>query len=272
MLEKLKSRFAFLFQFPPATFAIAVACVLVFIVQVLAQRIEFPPEYSLSKILTYSFGFYWPLLTYGAFWQPITYAFLHGSFWHLALNLFTLLFFGASVERILGTRKFTALFFIASAIGGFAWAFFDMLEPEFWAAIQTFGGRLLENSASMTQGAVRSLHEHIGEFCLQQAQHWGEAQIPGISHNVCIGASAGVFGLVGAFAGLFPKEKLVLFLFYVIPLKLQARHVAILLMVISLVSIIIDNGHVAHMAHIFGGLAGYFYARLIRRRYIVAAD
>lgn len=269
MLGKLKSRLASLLRFSPATSAIACACISVFAIQTLARRIGFPPGYSLSKTLDYTFGFYWPLLVSGAFWQPVTFAFLHGSYWHLALNLFTLLFFGASVERILGTRRFTLLFFIASAIGGFAWAFFDMLEPEFWAAVQTFGGRLLDESSSAAGGTARGLYGHFGLFCLRQAQRWGEAQLAGTTYNVCIGASAGVFGLLGAFAGLFPKEKLVILLFFV-PLKLQARHVAVLLMAVSLVSVIIDNGHVAHMAHISGGLAGYLYALLIRRRWAPA--
>lgn len=266
MLGQLKERLSPLFRFPKATSAIAAICIFVFVIQTLALRIEFPPQCLLSQVFAYSFGFYWPLLVSGAFWQPVTYAFLHGSFWHLALNLFTLLFFGSAVEKILGSRRYTFLFLISSVIGGFAWAFFDMFEPVLWGYIQLKGCQLATMASQMDGGWWQVFIQHAGSTCLHLAQRWGESQIAGVTYNVCVGASAGVFGLVGAFAGLFPRERLVVLLFYVIPLKLQARYMALLLMVISLVSMIADNGHVAHVAHLFGGLGGYAYACVLRRR------
>ncbi len=46
-------------------------------------------------------------------WQLVTYAFLHGSFMHIALNMLALLIFGPDVERMLGTRHFLVLYFAA---------------------------------------------------------------------------------------------------------------------------------------------------------------
>ncbi|HSB58772.1 MAG TPA: rhomboid family intramembrane serine protease [Methyloceanibacter sp.] len=46
-------------------------------------------------------------------WQLVTYAFLHGSFMHIALNMLALLIFGPEVERTLGTRHFLVLYFAA---------------------------------------------------------------------------------------------------------------------------------------------------------------
>src|SRR5262249_19739917 len=46
-------------------------------------------------------------------WQLVTYAFLHGSFTHIALNMLALLIFGPEVERPLGTRHFLVLCFPA---------------------------------------------------------------------------------------------------------------------------------------------------------------
>lgn len=267
MLERLTNRLAPLRRLPPATKTIASLCICVFLIQVLAGRIAFPPGYSFSRILTYGFGFYWPLIAAGAYWQPVTYAFLHGSFVHLALNLFTLVFFGAAVERILGTRRYWMLFLATSVIGGLGWALFDTLEPVFWTKIQVAGYQLSAAASSMAEGWWRTFHVRLSVLFLRLAQRWGEAQVAGVTHNVCVGASAGVFGLVGAFAGLFPRERLMLLLFYVIPVKMQARHLALLLMVVSLFAIIVDNGHVAHVAHIFGGLGGYLYALVLRRRY-----
>ena len=46
-------------------------------------------------------------------WQLVTYAFLHGSFSHIALNMLALLIFGPEVERTLGTKHYLLLYFAA---------------------------------------------------------------------------------------------------------------------------------------------------------------
>ena len=39
-------------------------------------------------------------------WQLISYAFLHGGFWHLFANMFALYMFGPDIERLLGPGRF----------------------------------------------------------------------------------------------------------------------------------------------------------------------
>ncbi len=48
-----------------------------------------------------------------AFWQLVTYAFLHGSLLHLAFNMLALYMFGAQLEDLLGARRFLSLYFIS---------------------------------------------------------------------------------------------------------------------------------------------------------------
>ena len=43
-------------------------------------------------------------------WQLVTYAFLHASFGHIFLNMFALHIFGRDVERVLGSRRYLALY------------------------------------------------------------------------------------------------------------------------------------------------------------------
>ena len=50
-------------------------------------------------------------------WTPLTYAFLHGSIWHIAFNMFALWQFGPKVERMFGTARFVR-FYAACALGG----------------------------------------------------------------------------------------------------------------------------------------------------------
>ena len=227
------------FRGAPAVATIAVICLAVFAAQRIAMRIPLEEELSLGSIFPYAFGVYFPFLAKGAFWQPVTYIFLHGSFFHIFFNLFTLLFFGASVERLVGTRRFWGLFFVSGILGGLGWMVCDYFEPSFWMWVQTL--------------------PH--DLCRRLAQRWGESQVAGVRFNVCIGASGSVCGLIGAFAALFPEARLTILLLYVIPVRMKAWTFAVLLAVFSLVSAVLSTGHIAHTAHLIGGLAGYLWAK-----------
>jgi membrane associated rhomboid family serine protease len=51
-------------------------------------------------------------------WQPFTYMFLHGSFWHVALNMFVLWMFGSELEREWGGSAFLRYYFITGIGAG----------------------------------------------------------------------------------------------------------------------------------------------------------
>jgi membrane associated rhomboid family serine protease len=53
-----------------------------------------------------------------AVWQPITYLFLHGSFFHILFNMLTLWMFGVELERMWGTTYFTKYYFAAGIGAG----------------------------------------------------------------------------------------------------------------------------------------------------------
>jgi membrane associated rhomboid family serine protease len=84
----------------------------------------------------------------------------------------------------------------------------------------------------------------------------------------CVGASGAIFGIIGAFAALRPNQMLTLLVFFVIPITLSARVLAIILGFISLFYTINMDGNVAHVAHLAGGLAGYFYARKLTTEFM----
>ncbi len=57
----------------------------------------------------------------GFAWQIVTYMFLHGSGWHILLNMLILYMLGTEVERSLGTRNFLAVYFVSGILGGLGW-------------------------------------------------------------------------------------------------------------------------------------------------------
>jgi membrane associated rhomboid family serine protease len=46
-------------------------------------------------------------------WQLVTYSFLHGNIPHIFFNMFALYMFGADVERLFGSRFFSAYYFVS---------------------------------------------------------------------------------------------------------------------------------------------------------------
>ncbi|MET1124349.1 MAG: rhomboid family intramembrane serine protease [Archaeoglobaceae archaeon] len=50
-------------------------------------------------------------------WQIVTSIFLHVDFWHFFINMFVLLFFGGELERRLGSRRYSEVFFASGIVG-----------------------------------------------------------------------------------------------------------------------------------------------------------
>ncbi len=51
-------------------------------------------------------------------WQPFTYMFLHGGFWHIAMNMLMLWMFGSELEGIWGRKEFLRFFIVTGAGAG----------------------------------------------------------------------------------------------------------------------------------------------------------
>jgi len=91
---------------PPATRALLLANVGVFLLQMLA-----------GPLLLQWFAL-WPPGTLFEPWQLLTYAFLHNGFMHILVNMFALFMFGTPIERYLGVRRFTLFYFVCVLTAG----------------------------------------------------------------------------------------------------------------------------------------------------------
>ncbi|MFC1619136.1 rhomboid family intramembrane serine protease [Candidatus Neomarinimicrobiota bacterium] len=59
-------------------------------------------------------------------WQPFTYMFLHGGFWHFALNMFVLWMFGSELEREWGSTAFLRYYFVTGVGAGLVTMLFSI--------------------------------------------------------------------------------------------------------------------------------------------------
>jgi membrane associated rhomboid family serine protease len=85
---------------PPVTKALMLICTVVFCLdQLLGAYFPLGLWFALWPAQS---GNFWP-------WQVVSYAFLHGSFAHLLLNMLGLWMFGADVERLWGQQRYIHL-------------------------------------------------------------------------------------------------------------------------------------------------------------------
>ena len=110
--------------FPPVIKKLLIINGIVFFIQMLFNTIMFggiPGEYYLNKFFALI-----PLsgLDFGTIsfdflpWQLITYQFMHGDFWHIAVNMFILWMFGMEIENYWGSNKFLFFYLMAGITGG----------------------------------------------------------------------------------------------------------------------------------------------------------
>ena len=59
-----------------------------------------------------TFAVFYPQSPFFRWWQPVTYMFIHGGFWHLFVNMWGLLMFGSALERAIGPKKYLLFFFV----------------------------------------------------------------------------------------------------------------------------------------------------------------
>ncbi|MBQ9195588.1 MAG: rhomboid family intramembrane serine protease [Bacteroidales bacterium] len=176
---------------------------------------------------TFSMAF--PLSTEFRWWQPVTHMFMHDGFMHIFFNMYSLVMFGMVVERVLGTQKFIWFYLIT----GFGAVLLHM-GVEFWQAQQ-----LVAHNPGVP---AQVIYNHM----------------PGV-----LGASGAVYGVLVAFAMLYPEARLTLIF---PPVTLDAKWWVIIFIGIELVTGITGTQMgVAHFAHLGGALFGWLLIRYWRK-------
>jgi membrane associated rhomboid family serine protease len=135
-------------------------------------------------------------------------------------------------------------------------------------AIYTFGLALESDLGAKRYAALMLASGVIGGVVQSAAGVLSPSHFGG---NV-VGASACAFGLVAAFAALYPTRELTMLVFFVIPVTLAARMLLIISAVLAVLAIgltlITSTGNVAHAAHLGGMAMGWLFVRMDWRRFM----
>jgi len=95
-----------------------------------------------------------------------------------------------------------------------------------------------------------------GVFQVLTASVW-----PSVFDGPVVGASACAFGLVAAFATIFPERELTMLIFFVIPLRMRAKTLLLISLVVALLGIFFPWDNVANAAHLGGMAMGWFFVK-----------
>ncbi len=79
-----------------------------------------------------------------------------------------------------------------------------------------------------------------------------------------LGASAGVLACVIAFATLFPDREITFLVFFVLPVTIKAKYMALIAVALNVVPLLSrSDSNVAYLAHLGGAAFGYFFIKYL---------
>ena len=191
-------------------------------------------------------------------WQLISHMFMHGSFSHILFNMFALWMFGSAVESTIGKRKFLNLYILAG-VGGFV--LFNLVNyievSQLQNVVQDQGVALKEvyNASKLNLN-----REFVNEPSMAVVNNQNAIALVKDYITPMVGASGAIYGLLLAFAVLFPDAKLALLFF---PIGIKAKYFIPIMIFVELFLGVKDYdwNNVAHFAHLGGAIIGYFYIR-----------
>ncbi len=154
--------------------------------------------------------------------QLLTYMFIHDhrEFFHVFFNMFTLFFFGASIEYNLGSRRFL-LYYLACGVGA------GLIQEAVWALT-------LPPQAYIFEAYING-RAWLGAYT--------------------VGASGAIYGVLLAFAMLYPNRP-IYFIFLPVPIK--AKWMVLIWGGLELVlGMSSASDGIAHFAHLGGMIFGF---------------
>ena len=177
------------------------------------------------------------------FWQPITYMFMHGSFWHLFFNMFALWMFGATLENSWGNKRFLIYYMVCGIGAGLV-------------QLLVIGLKISALTKNISPDAVQMIYENGAQILVEGKNYIGNfGALNAALNTATVGASGSVFGLLLAFGMMYPNS--VIYIYFLLPVK--AKWFVVFYGAIELFyGVTGTQDGIAHFAHLGGMLFGFF--------------
>lgn len=204
------------------------------------------------------FSLYFPENPNFRFWQPLTSMFMHApmpNIMHIAFNMFALVSFGSALEHFWGPKKF--LFFYISCGLGAALLHLGFSYYEYNSALAALQEAKIPSDVINMIAKEGKYNQTITDLVPLSTLE----QLFFSFNTPSVGASGAIYGLLTAFAFMFPKAELALLF---IPVPIKAKYFVPGLIFLDLFlgfkgSSIFGSGGtgIAHFAHVGGAITGF---------------
>jgi len=154
-------------------------------------------------------------------WRFVTFQFLHANLIHILFNMISLYVFGPMVEQHLGSRRYLAFYLLCGCAGAALYLLLNL------------GGVVLYKTTGMVAPLL----------------------LVNNTHMPLVGASAGIFGVLFAAAYLRPNQIITLLLFFILPISMRIKTLAIALLVIAIFVLVTGGDNAGGQAGHIGGAA-----------------
>ena len=211
--------------------------------------IFFVASISLGDLVYDLFALHYPYNPKFKIWQPLTHMFMHGDIGHIFFNMLGLYMFGTPIEQMWGRKKFI-FFYLSTGIGAAA---FQLLL--YYFQVNQVSNILLAEGLT---GSQISTFFQTSDLSYSMVERIGrEKLLSGLStfNSVMVGASGALYGILVAFAFLFPNARLML-LFPPIPVKAKILVPILILSDLFFGFTSYSIGPIAHFAHVGGAVTG----------------
>lgn len=185
--------------------------------------------------------------------QLFTYMFVHGGLMHILFNMLTLFMFGITLEYVMGSRRFL-IFYIVCGVGA------ALIQEAVWAV--TLPDMVVDGLArlnSMTPDEIRALMARDPSIMADNLNFFST-----------VGASGAIYGVLLAFAMLFPNRPLY---FMFLPVPVKAKWMVLIWGGMEiLLGISAASDGVAHFAHLGGMIFGFMLIAYWKKKGTIHGD
>lgn len=212
----------------------------------------FGATFAIGPIVQEQMALYFPKNENFAVWQFVTHMFMHGSFMHILFNMYGLWAFGSPLEQMWGRNKFLFFYFSAGIGAGLIYTGVNYFQFQLvYQELINLGLTAVDIQGILATGKYNP--EILTSISAEQLNNFYS-----IFHVPAVGASGALYGVLVAFAMLFPNAELMLIF---VPFPIKAKYFIPIIVGLDLFSGVtgfsIFGGGIAHFAHVGGAIIGF---------------